>query len=236
MTRKKLNFCLLACASLFFCSNDRAIAVSPQKVELEKYYYKHHFEVSDINEHLPHLRRLASECSSAVEIGIRSMVSTWGILLGLSESDSLECQYVGIDLDLPPWDKLQKARILAESMGVHFQFWKTNDMLIMIPKTDLLFIDSLHTYCHLTYELEHFAPMVNKYIAMHDTSAPWGYVDDDQYQGDYSEYDPKYNRIKRGLWPAVEDFLARHPEWSLYERHFNNHGFTVLKRVGELSE
>jgi len=61
---------------------------------------------------------------------------------------------------------------------------------------------------------------------------PWGDRDGDDYFGDYSEYPAEYDRTKRGLWPAVQDFLQRHPEWSLYERHFNNHGFTILRRVG----
>jgi cephalosporin hydroxylase len=106
-------------------------------------------------------------------------------------------------------------------------------MTIEIPSTDLLFIDSLHTYCHLTYELEKFSPHVRKYIAMHDTSEPWGTVDDTEYGGDYSEYPAAFDREKRGLWAAVEDFLSRHPEWRLLERRLNNHGFTVLERVSE---
>jgi len=99
----------------------------------------------------------------------------------------------------------------------------------------LLFIDSLHTYCHLTYELEKFSPKVSKYIAMHDTS--WDpTIDDPAYYGDYSEYPPEYDRTKRGLWPAVVDFLKRHPEWTLHERRLNNYGFTILKRVQSLPD
>lgn len=199
--------------------------------ELEKRYMLECLTPSDINEHIPVLRELASQCDSAVEIGIRDLVSTWGILQGLSESHAPTCHYIGIDLNLPPLDNLYKARRLAEEQGITFAFWMGNDMYIDIPKVDLLFIDSLHTYCHLTYELERFSPNVKKYIAMHDTSAPWGMMDDSQYHGDYSEYDPSYDRTKRGLWPAVSDFLERHPEWSLQERRYNNHGFTVLKRV-----
>jgi hypothetical protein len=108
-------------------------------------------------------------------------------------------------------------------------------MTLDIPPVDMLFIDSLHTYCHLTCELEKFSPKVGKYIAMHDTSAPWGMMDDDQYHGDYSEYEPSFDRTKRGLWPAVVDFLGRHPEWSLYQRNLYSHGFTVLGRTEAIS-
>jgi hypothetical protein len=159
------------------------------------------------------------------------MVSTWGLLQGLSENPSVTRSYLGIDVRSPPMRSLYYAKELAKGCGINFDFWEADDMTVDIEPTDLLFIDSLHTYCHLTYELEKFSPKVSKYIAMHDTSAPWGDREDENYRGDYSEYPSEYDRTKRGLWPAVEDFLKRHPEWILQERHFNCHGFTILKRV-----
>jgi hypothetical protein len=36
--------------------------------------------------------------------------------------------------------------------------------------------------------------------------------------------------IQKGLWPAIEEFLVEHPEWTLHERFTNNNGLTVLKR------
>jgi hypothetical protein len=37
--------------------------------------------------------------------------------------------------------------------------------------------------------------------------------------------------INRGVWPAIEEFLAAHPEWILKERFTNNNGLTILQRV-----
>lgn len=204
------------------------------RVELKSMYELSCRQGSDINEHVSVLKELAAECSSAMEIGIRSMVSSWGVLQGLSESPSRSVFYIGIDLNYPPISMLNLAKKLAQANGIDFQFWKQNDMEIDIndvPVIDLLFIDSLHTYCHLTYELEKFSPKTSKYIAMHDTSAPWGDREDSQYTGNYSEYPAHFDRTKKGLWPAVEDFLKRHPEWVLQERRLNNHGFTILKRI-----
>jgi beta-1,4-mannosyl-glycoprotein beta-1,4-N-acetylglucosaminyltransferase len=177
------------------------------------------------------LRALAAECASVVEIGLRSMESSWGILRGLSENLSSSRSYIGIDIDSPSTELLDSAKRLAEGNGIAFNFWRANDLNIDIEPTELLFIDSLHTYCHLTYELEKFSPKVSKYIAMHDTS--WGEppIDDPAYQGNYSEYPSEYDRTKRGLWQAVVDFLQRHPEWTLHERRVNNYGFTILKRI-----
>ena len=186
---------------------------------------------SDINEHVQTLRLLAQECSSVVEIGLREMVSSWGILQGLSESQSLAPSYLGIDIHSPSLATLSLAKRLAEEHNISFTFVQANDMDVDIETAEMLFIDSLHTYCHLTYELEKFSSKITKYIAMHDTSDPWGNADEHTYDGDYAEYPEKYDRTKRGLWPAVEDFLKRHPEWTLFKRYLNNHGFTILKRI-----
>ena len=37
--------------------------------------------------------------------------------------------------------------------------------------------------------------------------------------------------IRKGLWPAVEEFLIEHPEWKLKERYTHNNGLTILQRV-----
>jgi hypothetical protein len=34
----------------------------------------------------------------------------------------------------------------------------------------------------------------------------------------------------KGLWPAVEEFLAAHPEWKIEKRFTNNNGLTILAR------
>ncbi len=202
-----------------------------EKRQLDQLYQRHCSTWSDICEHVSVLRNLAGECESVIEIGIRSMVSTWGVLKGLSENNQPMKRYLGIDLNYPPMDKLNEAKRLSKALDIDFNFLQADDMTIDIEPVDMLFIDSLHTYCHLTYELEKFSPKVKKYIAMHDTSEPWGDRDDTEYHGNYSEYPAEYSRTKRGLWPAVQDFLLRHPEWQLHERRMNNHGFTILKRV-----
>lgn len=203
--------------------------VSDPQAELRKRYEHSCHQPSDINEHIETLRFLAQECASVTEIGLRTMVSSWGILLGLSENPSERRSYLGIDLDAPPIETLTQAKQLAEENGISFRFWQADDRTIELETTDMLFIDSLHTYCHLTYELETFSSKVSKYIALHDTS--WeNVIDDPAYHGDYSEYPPSYNRARRGLWAAVEDFLQRHPEWILHKRYLNNNGFTILKR------
>jgi hypothetical protein len=203
--------------------------------QLKTMYDAHRNQPSDINQHLPILKDLAKECTSIIEIGVRDMVSTWSFLQGLSENNNQNRSLISIDLHYPPQDKLSLAQEIAKNLDISFSFLKNNDMDISIdtiPSADFLFIDSLHTYCHLTYELEKFSPKALKYIAMHDTSAPWGDKEDTEYSGDYSEYPAHYDKTKKGLWAAVETFLHNHPEWVLHKRYTNNHGLTVLKRIG----
>ncbi len=230
--KSRSNF-LIVILSLIFCVTSVSIygkAAEWARKELWVYYQNAHVQRSDINEHLPLLRYLAKDCSSVVEIGLKNMVSSWGLLQGLSESSAPTRSYLGIDIARPPYEIIREAVALAKANEIDFHFWLKNDMHAEIEPADMLFIDSLHTYCHLTYELEKFSPKILKYIAMHDTSEPWGDVNDPGYTGDYSEYPVQIDRTKSGLWTAVEDFLTRHPEWTLLERRYNNHGFTVLKR------
>ncbi len=218
---------------VLFLSTAIADAVGLPSESLKLQYDIHHLQASDINEHLPTLRQLAMQCSSVVEIGLRGLVSTWGILQGLSESQAPSRTYLGIDISYPPVNKLFNADSLAESNGIAFQFLQANDLNIDIDSTDMLFIDTHHTYKQLTAELDKHSPNVRKYIAMHDTSGPWGNNDEpDEYHINQS-YPPHIDSMKHGLWPAVEDFLLRHPEWSLKERYFNNNGFTVLERKAD---
>jgi hypothetical protein len=105
-----------------------------------------------------------------------------------------------------------------------------NDIEIEIEETDLLMIDTLHTYAQLTCELERFSSKIRHYIIMHDTSHPYEYQDEQQNTPINYTYPAFIDQTKRGIWTAVVEFLARHPEWCLHERFLNNYGLTVLKR------
>ncbi|MCI5051968.1 MAG: class I SAM-dependent methyltransferase [Simkaniaceae bacterium] len=207
-------------------------ALAAGNVHQEKLYriYEQHYKTpSDIHQHLPAMRELAKECSSVAEFGVRGMVSTWGFLQGMSENQNQQKSYIAVDLDAPPLNKLRQAKDLATALKIKFRFIRGNDLHINIPRVDLIFIDTLHTYKHLSFELEKFCHQAKKYICLHDTSPPWGHQDEPAYY-QVDPYPAWIDRNKRGLWPAVVDFLARHPEWKLKKRYTNCHGFTILQR------
>jgi hypothetical protein len=113
--------------------------------------------------------------------------------------------------------------------------WINNLNLNLTESVDLTFIDTWHVYGQLKRELAKFAPLTKKYIIMHDTTL-------DAVRGETirMNWNPQQqsresgfpvNEITRGIWPAVEEFLASNREWVLKERFSNNNGLTVLVRV-----
>lgn len=86
---------------------------------------------------------------------------------------------------------------------------QANTLTMEIDTTDLLFIDTDHTYVQLSAELARHAHKARKYLAFHDTDEPCGHE----------------------LMPAVLEFLASHPEWRVKYHTRSCHGFTVLERV-----
>lgn len=176
--------------------------------ELEMYYRRVCDSPSDINEHCPTLYLLAARCRDVTEMGCRTGVSTTALLRGRPKT--LHCY----DIERhPEFDNLFR---LAGRTELRFHLASTLE--VEINPTDLLFIDTYHVYGQLRRELELHADRVRRFIAMHDTTT----------FGERGEAEGT-----RGLWPAVEEFLAAHPEWEIAARYHHNHGLTVLERADE---
>lgn len=55
---------------------------------MENIINKYHFECnrsSDINEHIPTLKKYAAKCDSVFETGVKGCVSSWGLAFGLGD-------------------------------------------------------------------------------------------------------------------------------------------------------
>jgi hypothetical protein len=94
-----------------------------------------------------------------------------------------------------------------------FVFHLADVLQVEIEETDLLFIDTWHVCQQLREELALHAAKVRRYIVLHDTTT----------FGDRGETEGH-----AGLWPAVEEFLAR-GTFRLKRRYENNNGLTVLE-------
>ena len=99
---------------------------------------------------------------------------------------------------------------------------------------DMTFIDTWHVYGQLKRELEKFSKVTNKYIIMHDTTVDgingetvrmkWNAEKQSKETGIPVE------EIKKGLMPAIEEFLVNNKNWIMKERFTNNNGLTILEK------
>ena len=158
---------------------------------------------SDINEHLPTLRDLASERNSVIEMGVRTCVSTWAFVEGLRGGT-----LVSIDIKHPSkyGSDITPVEKACKNKGINFKFYEADTLQIDIPEVDMLFIDTLHTYDQLKGELAKHGNKAKKYLVFHDTVS-----------------------CETELMPAIEEFMKTNKKWKTKEHYKNNNGLLVLQ-------
>jgi cephalosporin hydroxylase len=173
---------------------------------------------SDINEHLPVLKRYAEECEHITEMGVRYVVSTWAFLA--ASPRRLISYDILTDLDMNIFSQnLEEAKTKAAEIGVDFSFVQADVLNIEIEETDLLMIDTYHEYNQIKNELKLHSNKARKYLIFHDTTT----------FGQFGETFKEPNTV--GIWPAIEEFLNENPNWKIQEFLTNNNGLTVLKNT-----
>jgi hypothetical protein len=108
---------------------------------------------------------------------------------------------------------VERLRQLAGA--TEFVFHERDVLWADIEETDLLFLDTWHVYGQLKEEMRLHAGKVRRYIVLHDTTT---FGEKGEAEG------------HRGLWPAVEEFLAQ-GTFRLKQRVANNNGLTVLEAL-----
>ena len=158
---------------------------------------------SDINEHLPVLTEYANECSHITEFGTRTGVSTWAWIA--SSAKTIRCFDIaeGIDKNL----EVHKEALKKLDKDFTFNCVSTIADKLDIEPTDLLFIDTDHTYEQCSKELQMRAHKVRKYLIFHDTN------------------------LFKDLNKAISEFIEANKEWKIKEVLTNNNGLTVLERT-----
>ena len=153
---------------------------------------------SDINEHLETLYDYSLRCEHITELGVRT---------GMSTRAFLHAHKTLISYDIVQ-DELVQSLFYAASKLFRARYHNANSLDLEIEPTDLLFIDTDHSYKQLSKELELHASKVKKYIILHDT-VTYGHE----------------------LLPAMEEFLEKEKgEWIIDRQFTNNNGLTILKR------
>jgi predicted O-methyltransferase YrrM len=168
---------------------------------------------SSINELLPVLRRYAEQCGSIAEFGVDIGQSTTAFLMAQPK------RLISIDVvRKPELDEL--FGLLHGDSYIYKTQWffrLLDSLMCTIPEVDMLFIDSSHCYDHIKSELERHHAQVRRWIICHDTIA----------YGEFGEAGPP----QVGIVPAIEEFLATHPEWIEKEHLKYNNGLLVMERT-----
>ena len=156
----------------------------------------------DMGKHIPTLMRLGESVDHITEFGVRSGVSTLAWLM--SKPKTLRCYDLAKNRRL----HLNLYKSYAKDNNVDFSFEIANDLEIEIEPTELLFIDTSHTYEHTLRELELHGKKVSKLIVLHDTMGKDGKV----------------------VIPAIGKYLYDTKAWLIDEHHKKSFGLTVLRR------
>lgn len=183
---------------------------STLEIRLEQEYQNACANISDINQHLPTLKHFADQCHSVTEFGVRWGASTRAFLRSKASKVSMYDLFID--------DGVQELVSFCQSNGKDVCYSLGNTLELTIEPTDLLFIDTLHTYDQLLAELNAHSAKVSKYIVLHDTHT-FGCVDEGHWGGP-------------GLLTALVKWLSVNPSWRVIHHTHINNGLTVVERVG----
>jgi predicted O-methyltransferase YrrM len=164
---------------------------------------------SDINEHLPMLSFLAEQCDHVTEFGVRTGESTLAFLHGLRGKYSARLRSYDIN------DDYGVRQAYAPLTKTDWVFVTASTLTIpKIEPTDLLFIDTLHSYTQVSQELALHGDQAKRWIAFHDTDT-FGNVGEDGNEG---------------IGKAILEFMDARPEWRVVYHSHRNNGLTVIER------
>lgn len=161
----------------------------------------------DICEHLDTLTQLAKECTHITEMGFRYGASACAMLKAQPK------KLISYDLHIPDECRKMFDEVKGDTEVVLVQ---ASTLEVVIEETDMLFIDTLHTYNQLKKELNMHGNKAKKYLVFHDTEA-YGTKGEDGSD--------------KGLMDAINEFIKDNNHWILYQHYINNNGLTVLKRI-----
>ncbi len=187
----------------------------------------------DIHEHIPVIYRYVEMFLHATEIGVRNLGSSWAFAKAGMDRVAAGKSFTYRASDITKQGVVEQLdKTMSGCPSIEYSFIEGDDLLIEPWKTNVLLIDTWHVYRQLAAELPRWAPFVGHYIMLHDTQS-FRVVDEGvEGHGGKAVDEGLFSRTgNQGLWPAVEQFISAHPEWSIHEHRENNNGLTILKRA-----
>ena len=196
-------------------SKTDAIKLAQKYFDNKKLYLT---DSADICEHLDVLKKYASHADHIIEIGVRTMVSTWAFILGRPK------KLISVDILSPSHFLKDDGCLLniveeiCEKMNIDFEFILGSSLEITLEETDLLFIDTDHTYNQLIQELNLHGNKSKKWIILHDTESCKNYIKN------------SLGVMTGGMQDAIDEFLFNNKQWCIKDVYTNNNGLTILER------
>jgi len=194
-------------------------------MDIKELYLNHvnnptQFKSTDINEHLSTLKGYSEKYSHISEMGVRWGSSTIAFLYG--NPDKL------ISYDIQKTNEINEIINLSKTIETNFIFNEEDTLSIDIETTDVLFIDTLHTYNQLFSELIKHSEKVKYHILLHDTVS---FREKDEVLYNHASVMVKnMKNSKKGLYSAVTDFITTNDDWFIEKEYKNNNGLMVLSR------
>lgn len=181
--------------------------IAEQVNSLQEYYdriYDLHATAHTQNYMLVHAELIEKmkDCDSYTELGVNQGATLAAVML--QNPDKVRAY----DISLKPYnfakDHFDK---YAADNSIDYAISEDDTLKCVLDSVDLLYIDTLHRYEHLTKELARHADKARKYIVFHDTHA------------------------QQGLKRAVQEFVQQHSEWSIVTDCQEHVGFMTIKRT-----
>lgn len=164
------------------------------------------FNGSDIHQHVPTLYFLANQCDHVTEFGVRTGVSSAAFLYSKAKVKSYDIELTG---------QANALFAKAKELGKDAELIQQDSLTITdFEPTDMLFLDTFHSYTQVIQELNLYHMHVKKWIVLHDTEL-FGEVAQDGTQG---------------INHAINEFLNQHSDWELTMTFPNNNGLKILSR------
>lgn len=196
------------------------LETKPESKPVDKIFEKYREkvnEVSDINELLPKIFGIASDCRHVTEFGVRRPTSTYALLAAKPARV--------VSYDIGRWDDVDEVEQLCLEAGQNFQFITQNVLEADIEQTDMILSDTHHSYHQIRRELERHTSKVRKYWLFHD----W-----ETYKNQAEAWYPgvaDHFGCQDGIGRAIYEFLDANKDWELYFETPINNGLVILKRV-----
>lgn len=177
-------------------------------VSLDDLYAEACNVVSDVFMHCPTIREFSRRCESVTELGLNSSGVCIAALAGQPP------KYIGYGKDKKHVEVL--AGKLPEDVGkTHVRLRVGDSLKIQIQPTELLILDTYHSYTRLKQELLKHAGNVTRYLMIVNSYAF-------AVRGE--------DGASPGIMDAVAEFLKDHKRWSIVHNETKNNGLLVLQR------